>query len=91
MGMSLDRKQELEEVFHVFEREFLNSGGRLAAEVFLEQFRRTHPTLQQCFFRLLACLVDDITETPVYIDGRNEGMMDYAKKISELEHSLPLI
>ena len=49
-----------------------------------------HRTLQQSFFRVLHNVMKQYAATKYY-DLRNEASIEYAKRVSELDHHFPLI
>ena len=52
------------------------------AKVFVSQLNKTHPTLQQNLFRVFASVIKEHAARP-YTDLRNEGSVEWAKKVVE--------
>lgn len=58
-------------------------------QAIVEVLQGSHRTLQQSFMRVFAKALAEYAETRT--DLRNESAVDFAKRVSQLEHHFPFI
>lgn len=55
----------------------------------LDGMTHSHRTLQQCFFKMFNVMLTEYAEQNC--DARNEASVDFAKRVTALEHHFPYI
>lgn len=60
------------------------------AELMVQTLQKEHRTIQQTFMKTNALMIKKYSEFP-YSDMRNEGSVNWAKKVAEIDINMPLI
>jgi hypothetical protein len=84
--------ERIKEMMDIFSR-ISNSGSARSEDIadkMFEEFRRDHNTLQQNQIRILRAFITRVSQIE-YTDMRNEGSVEWAKKVSKIDTHLPFI
>ena len=73
-----------------FDKINVMGGEKEMANDILEVINHSHRTLVQTFFRIMKIVISEYAKTQ-FFDPRNEGSVKWAKKVSEVDESLPFI